>query len=93
MPCAVDNGEDDNLIAIIEDFVHNEVWRFDEFTRAFDKARTPHTRKRIQLKPIDPVLNPPDHISRGAGIILRDPRKNTIKIILRRGADNDSHSP
>ena len=47
----------ENFAALVENFVHNQVWTFDELTRAFDEAGAAHMCKRVQFQSIDAFAN------------------------------------
>ncbi len=50
--CSMDDGKHDDFPLIVENLVDNDVWKLDEFARAFDKTRTSHMRERIELEPV-----------------------------------------
>jgi hypothetical protein len=47
----------------------------------------------VYFKEIDPITNPPDHVSRSRGVVLGDPSKDAVQIIFRGLADDDLHIP
>ena len=52
-----------------------------------------HVRQIVCFEQADPIPNAGDHLRCGPRMILRDPCKYSIKVVLRRVADGDLHTP
>jgi hypothetical protein len=67
--------------------------RSTSLPRSFNQTCPPHAGKRIQFQSIDGITDPANHLGRSPNIVLGDPRKNAINIIIRRPADDYFHTP
>jgi hypothetical protein len=92
LPRTMHDREHLDFAAIIVDFVNNDVWVLDQFTRSWIKARPSHVREAVRFQESNSVAKRRDHHG-GLRVVLRDPRKYSIEIIFRKLADGDLHIP
>ena len=84
---------DTHFSPVVVDRVHDDVWKLDQLARSRDETGPPHVRQIVCFEQTDPIPNAGDHLRCGARMILRDPCKYSIKVILRRLADGELHTP
>lgn len=70
IPRAMNDGKDHDLVRRLVHHIDNDVRRFHEFARSFDKTRPPDIGEAGNCEPIDSGKDAADQLRRRASIAL-----------------------